>query len=157
MKKLFEKLNYYYKHFRILILVPIAFILIPIFNKKFEDKFVISFEKMVFNYYESSFSGVITKKYIDKGNRDTPTIVLKNEKIEKLILLQFETDSDFNQFKINDTIIKQSDQIKILIKRNGIKLIKQFNFKNHAHRNKYHKSLDTIVENYTKKQIEIKQ
>ena len=157
MENLIKKINYYYKHFKVLIFVPLAFLLIPIFNNNSEEKLnIVSFEKMVFNYYESSFSGVIRQKYIDKNNRNTPIIVLKNEKMEEFISFQFGNESVFNQFKINDTIIKESGQTKILVKRNGVELITQFNFDKHVDRKKYNKSLDTIVVNYIKQQNKIK-
>ena len=157
MKKTSEQISYYYKHYKVLFFVPLAFILIPFVNDRFEEKYVVEFDEMVYHYYKSSFSGVIVKTYIDKDNHSTPTIRLKKSKREKLIYLNYETPQDFKEFKVNDTLVKEPNQNKIIIKRNGEKLIRSFKFNTHIHREKYPKNLDTIVQNYLRKNNQLTQ
>ena len=117
-----------------------------------EDSFTL--EKAILNYYRSSFSGVIVKKFIDEKNHGYRKIVLSNGKVEEVIYLDFEQDALFNSFQINDTLIKLANQSQILLKRNGSETTIKFNFENHVDREKYHKSLDTIILNYLNKSNE---
>jgi len=148
MKDTFERISYLYKHYKFLMIVPVAFVLIPIFNKNFENKYLKSFEETVFNYYKSSFSGIIVKKFIDKENHSSRKIVLRNGKIEKVIYLDFQRDALFNRFQVNDTLTKLANQCEISLKRNGNKMSLKFNFENHVDREKYHKNLDSIIFKY---------
>ncbi len=148
MKDTYERISYLYKHYKFVIIVPLAFVLIPIFNNNFEDKYLSSFEETVFIYYKSSFSGVVVKKFIDKENHSSRKIVLRNGKIEEVIYLDFQRNVLFNSIKVNDTLIKLTNQSKISLKRNGNEMSFKFNFENHVDREKYHKNLDTIVLKY---------
>ncbi len=80
----------------------------------------ISPDKIIENYENESYVGVVLDKYIDQEQHGYHKIVLKEKDGQRIILLDDEISSVFNYIKKGDTLQKVSGSLKIHLKRQDV-------------------------------------
>lgn len=100
-------------------------------NKKVEnalglnDDFFISVAQ---TYYNDSFSGIVSKKFIDWDNHGYKKIVLVNQSKTREVRLDYEWIGLFKFIEVGDSISKEKNNLDMRLRRKELDTIIRLNF-----------------------------
>ncbi len=105
------------------------------------DNMVTPKEKFLLDYVhsvcESSFSGIVTNKLIDKKDHSEKKITIDKNGKKKIIMLTLQQNDLFNYISIGDTISKKKNSLLLILRNKTTDTILKFKFENVKHYNTF--------------------
>jgi len=86
------------------------------------------FIKIANAYFNDSFSGVVTKKFIDWDNHGFKKIVLENQKETREVRLDYEWQGLFKFIQVGDSISKEQHNLDMRLRRKETDTMIRLNF-----------------------------
>lgn len=116
----------------VLILIIIGgFVGFYVMKKKVEDAMGLNddfFISVAHAYYNDSFSGTVSKKFIDWDNHGFKKIVLVNQSKTREVRLDYEWIGLFKFIQVGDSISKEKYNLDMRLKREELDTIIRLNF-----------------------------
>lgn len=88
------------------------------------------FIKVAITYYDDSFSGVVSKKFIDWEQHGFKKVVLVNQSETREIRLDYEWMELFKFIKVGDSVTKEKKTLDMRLTRNELDTMIRLNFSN---------------------------
>lgn len=85
-------------------------------------------EQVVNIYKSKSFSGLVTKRYIDKEQHGYHKVILINEGKENVVIMDWEKGGLFNFIQVGDTLNKSSGSLNVHLKREKLDTVIKMRF-----------------------------